>query len=110
MSTCKDIMRNIAKKRNQIFIGIMFVSLFLWIACILLQGTDSRFYNVFFGRTGNFLADCLNTIGFTKDKNPYFDTSIEPCEHSYPPLAYLIFYAFHNIVIQYILLLQLWCF
>ncbi len=49
-------MRNIAKKRNQIFIGIMFVSLFLWIACILLQGTDSRFYNVFFGRTGNFLA------------------------------------------------------
>ncbi len=81
------------------FIAIVIMSFFAWLCGIFLHGELSTQFDLFYGRVGDFLADCLNVVGYSSERDVYHcmrysDLSEKP----YPPLTYVMMYFFSRLV------------
>jgi len=82
-----------------LFIIIVLFSFLLWVGGIFLEGQNGNQYNLFFRRTEDFLADFLNPIGYSSQRDPYNNTMYTGTyAKQQPPLQYLLSYPFVRII------------
>jgi hypothetical protein len=82
-----------------VFVAAVLASFVAWLCGIFLHGEASSQINLFFGRLGDFLADTLNVVGYSSERDVYHNmmyTGLE--EKAYPPLTYVMMYFFSRLV------------
>jgi hypothetical protein len=82
-----------------VFVAAVLASFVAWMCGIFLHGEASSQINLFFGRLGDFLADTLNVVGYSSERDVYHNmmyTGLE--EKAYPPLTYVMMYFFSRLV------------
>jgi hypothetical protein len=82
-----------------VFVAAVLASFAAWLCGIFLHGEASSQINLFFGRLGDFLADTLNVVGYSSERDVYHNmmyTGLE--EKAYPPLTYVMMYFFSRLV------------
>lgn len=82
-----------------LFIGGTLFTFLVWIISIFVQGSASQQFNIFFAQCGDFLADTLNVVGYSSERDPYHNMMYQGLsEKAYPPLVYMVFYFFSRLV------------
>ena len=82
-----------------VFISILLMTFVLWITGIFIGGGASRQFELFFASCKDFLADTLNVVGYSAERDPYYNTIyMGPAEKAYPPLVYMFFYFLSRLV------------
>ncbi len=82
-----------------LFVIVVSGSFIVWLTLIFIEGNDSPQFDLFFRSCKDFLADSLNTIGYSGQRNVYENTMYTSlADKNYPPLAYVIFYLFSRLV------------
>ena len=99
----REYFRDVSQKRavlfERIFVTVLIVCFIVWLSLIFLGKRDGRQFDMFAGRTGDFLADAVNTVGYTSLRDPYNNKMYSPLANKqYPPLAYLCYYPFSRLV------------
>lgn len=80
------------------FIAILTGAL-LWLIGIFYGGKASSQFSAFFADCNNFLADMVNVVGYSSQKDPYNNTMYTGFgEKAYPPLIYILTYFFSRLV------------
>ncbi len=86
---------NLAHKYSyeKVFIAAMLI-LFSFFAVGFVKDFAGDQANVFFAKTGDYMADYYNVAKYCSEKNIYHFGETDPLshEHAYPPLTYMIFY------------------
>ncbi|MGN0328171.1 MAG: glycosyltransferase family 87 protein [Lachnospira sp.] len=81
------------------FIVVVIGSFLLWLIGIFLNGSESSQFDIFFRRCEDFLADTLNVVGYSGERDVYHNTSYMGLgEKAYPPLTYMMMYFFSRLV------------
>ncbi len=84
---------------RRIFIVVTLTSFLLWLMGIFLSGQASKQFQIFWGECGDFLADTLNVVGYSSQRDVYRNTMYTGlAEKAYPPLSYMFFYFFSRLV------------
>ena len=82
-----------------IFVITILLSFALWFVGFVLFNRISYQPNLFFLRMSNFLADFTNVVGYSATRDPYNSLAYTGLqEKAYPPLCYVLMYAFSRIV------------
>lgn len=76
---------------KKVFIAVLAILLFLTLIGLMKDYTGDQ-ANIFFLKTGNYLADYINVAKYSANRDPYFDTTNGSAEHAYFPLTYLLFF------------------
>lgn len=92
MNKIKDNYRNI-------FLIIVGMSFILWLMTLFYEGVYSEQFNVFFSRTSDLFADFTNVAGYSSERNVYLNPINGAGQKGYPPLPYIIAYAFSRIAL-----------
>lgn len=81
------------------FIIGVFLSFILWLFGIFSGGVDGKQFELFFAKCRDFLADTINVVGYSAERDPYYNTVYTgPAEKAYPPLTYVLCYFMSRIV------------
>lgn len=99
MEMINKFLLNKTEKIKNVIVGLSLVSFFGWVTLTVFQGKYSSQFNIFFNQTNDFLADFLNVIGYSSQRDPYncmLYTGLQ--EKAYPPMSYLICYPFTKLV------------
>ena len=84
---------------RRIFIVVTLGSFLLWTVGCVLGGKESRQFTLFFADCENFMADMLNVVGYSSQRNVYANVMyIGLGERAYPPLPYMLMYFFSRLV------------
>ncbi len=90
---------NTSRLYRIIFISLILGSFLIWLMLIFLQGRASRQFSIFFGSCGDFLADTLNVVGYSSQRDVYRNTMYTGlAEKAYPPITYMFLYFFSRLV------------
>lgn len=82
-----------------IFVSVVGVSFLIWLIDIFSEGGYSSQFRLFFNSCGDFLADTLNVIGYSSERDPYHNMMYTGLgEKAYPPLTYAMMYLFSGLV------------
>lgn len=84
---------------ERVFIIGMMLSFSLWLFGIFVGGLDGKQFELFFVKCRDFLADTINVVGYSAERNPYYNMVYTgPAEKAYPPLVYIFSYFLSRIV------------
>ena len=79
--------------REKIIIFSIIISFLFWVIFLFVGGINSYQWSIFNGKFNDFLADLLNVIGYSADRDVYNNTSYTGVqEKAYPPLTYMFSY------------------
>ena len=78
-------------KLEYIFYILMAILIGLFLYWLFHDDQNTQ-WNVFFHKTGDYLADYTNVLRYSAGHDPYFNGLNGPSEKGYFPLTYLIFY------------------
>lgn len=82
-----------------LFIVVVIMSFVVWLAEIFSEGSISSQFNLFFRNCEDFLADTLNVVGYSSQRDVYNNTMYTGLsEKAYPPITYVIMYFFSRLV------------
>jgi len=81
-----------------IFIATIGLSFLLWMVFLFMGGALSNQFSIFYGDSGNFIADSSNVAGYSSGRDPYHNLVYGLGEKAYPPLTYVIMYFVSRIV------------
>ena len=82
-----------------VFCAAIFAMLFCWLTAVFVGGSGSDQTRLFYARLSDFQADFTNVVGYSAGLDPYHNTVYTGLgEKAYPPLTYLITYAFSRLV------------
>ena len=71
-------------------LGMLSLFIFFFVGFLIdFKGNQA---NVFFLRTGDYMADFYNTAKYSADRNPYFNMINNPGDRQYLPMSYIIMY------------------
>ncbi|MBR1937374.1 MAG: DUF2029 domain-containing protein [Spirochaetales bacterium] len=94
MNTKSQFLKNVNDENQTasrwliLFISIFLVSLFIHILLLILQIGNQL--DLYFLNLNDFLADFLNPVRYTANRDPYFDETIHPMHHNNPGLFYIV--------------------
>lgn len=78
-----------------VFVILLLLGFVIWIVDINRYGIASDQFKIFFRGMQDFLADYINPIGYSAQKDPYNNTIYSGLEHKqWPPLAFVIMFWF----------------
>ena len=81
------------------FIAIVLMSFVIWLSLIFIEGNVSEQFSIFFNKCGDFLADTLNVVGYSSQRDAYENTMYTGVwEKAYPPLTYMLMYLLSRLV------------
>ena len=79
----------------KLFVAAIPLSFVLWFDVYTLYNKTGYQLNIFFLRTGNFLADFTNVVGYSAGRDPHNSLAYAGLsEKAYLPLCYVIMYVF----------------
>jgi hypothetical protein len=82
-----------------VFVAAVLASFAVWLCGIFWRGEESYQINLFFKRLKDFLADTLNTVGYTAYRDVYHNEVYSGLgTKQYLPLSYVIMYLFSRLV------------
>lgn len=81
------------------FISVILSTFMLWLFKIFYEGNLSEQFNIFFRGCSDFLADILNVVGYSSQRDVYNNTMYTGlAEKAYPPLTYVFAYFLSRLV------------
>lgn len=80
------------------FCGAALIGFLLWLLILLMEGSDSNQYSLFFAGCGNLFADTTNVVGYSSTINPYNNLINGLGEKAYPPLTYVVMHLVANLI------------
>ncbi len=98
MEKVKSILKN--KKFYEVaFVSTVLVSFLIWITRLFIGGAESSQWKLFFDGVTDFLADTLNVIGYSGERDVYNNTYFPGLGgKAYPPLTYFVTYLLSRLV------------
>ena len=73
MEKVKSILKN-KKFYEVVFVSTVLVSFLIWITRLFIGGAESSQWKLFFDGVTDFLADTLNVIGYSGERDVYNNT------------------------------------